>query len=134
MRGLIFSVFVLLAGTAGAIDFAQPVIYGVTSTVTVSAINISSGAGNATSVLVSTGPLYRQVCVQNLDYASFLSCGDSVNVSTVQASNLFGIFVATASATTLSVYPPCFEVVPGKDFFCRSAASNPSRAVVIRKR
>lgn len=132
MRALIL--LLLAVPYARALDFAQPVILGVTSTVTVSAVNISSGAGNATSVLVSTGPLYRQVCIQNLDYASFLSCGDNVNVSTVQASNLFGIFLATASATTLSVYPPCFEVVPGKDFYCRSAASNPSRAVIIRKR
>lgn len=132
MRGLIFAVVVLLAGTAHALDFAQPMINGVTSTMTVSAINISSGV--ATSVIVSTQALYRQVCVQNLDNLSFLSCGETVNVSTIQANNLYGVYLPTATATTLANPYPCFEVVPGKDFFCRSAASSPSRAVITRKR
>lgn len=112
-------------------DFAIPSIMSA-STMTVSAINISSGV--ATSVVISTNPLYRQVCVQNLDSVSFLSCSDNVNVSTIQANNLFGVYLPTATATTLSAVAPCFEVVPGNNFYCRSAASNPSRAVIIRKR
>ncbi len=133
MRGLIFAVAVMLAGVAHAGgDLAVPSIMGA-STMTVSMVSIATQT--ATSVVVSTGPLYRQVCVQNLDWNSSLSCGENVNVSTIQASGLYGIYVTTATAVTLSATPPCFEVVPGKNFYCQSSnVAAPSRAVIIRKR
>lgn len=130
MRGLIFAVVVLLASAAHA-DNAVPSIMAVTSTMTVATISITSAT--ATSVIVSTSPLYRQVCVQNLDSGSFLACGETANVSTITANSLFGIYLATNTATLPSI-PYCFEVVPGNNFYCRSAASGASRAVIIRKR
>ena len=133
MRGLIFAVLMLSGLAAHSGDFAQPMIIGVTSTVTVQGITISSSP--ATDVVISTMALYRQVCVQNLDTSAFIACGDTVNVSTIQASGLMGVYLTTATATSLATYPPCFELVPGKRFWCASAESNAtSRAVIIRKR
>lgn len=133
MRGLIFFVAVLLAGAAHAGDFAQPFIVGVTSTMTVSAVSITSTA--SFDITISTRPLYRQVCVQNQDPAGFLACSDNVNVSTLTNSGLFGVYLATNTATAPAV-PFCFEIVPGSKFFCRSSQPDPatSRAVIIRKR
>lgn len=133
MRGLIFAVAVLLAAVSAHADNAVPSIMGVTSTMTVSAISIATQT--ATSVVVSTGPLYRQVCVQNLDSSAFITCGENVNVSTISANELMGVYLTTATATTLGNQPPCFEVVPGKDFFCHSGSvSAASRAIITRKR
>ena len=133
MRGLIFVVSVLLASAAQALDFAQPVLFGVTSTMTVSAMSISNVT--PTDVIVSTAPLYRQVCVQNLDTTAFLACGESISVSTQSASSLMGVYLTTATAVSYAVPSDCFEVVPGKRFYCLSAsATGTSRAVIIRKR
>ena len=132
MRGLIFAVAVMLAGVAHA-DNAVTSIMGVTSTMTVSGISIATQT--ATSVVISTAPLYRQVCVQNLDWSNFIACGENPSVSTLTASGLMGVYLTTATAASLANPPPCFEVVPGKNFYCLSAShSAPSPAVIIRKR
>ena len=122
-----------LFGVASAGDFAEPVIIGVTSTMTVTGISISSSV--PTDVVISTNPLYRQVCVQNLDWGAFIACGESVNVSTLTANSLMGVYLTTATAASLGQTPPCFEVVPGKRFYCESGNKTaPSPAVLIRKR
>ena len=122
-----------LFGIAHAGDFAEPVIIGVTSTMTVSGISIATQT--ATSVVISTAPLYRQVCVQNLDWSNFIACGENPSVSTLTASGLMGVYLTTATAASLVNTPPCFEVVPGKNFYCLSASHfAPSPAVIIRKR
>ena len=132
MRGLIFAVAVMLAGVAHA-DNAVTSIMGVTSTMTVSGISIATQT--ATSVVISTAPLYRQVCVQNLDWSNFIACGENPSVSTLTASGLMGVYLTTATAASLGNTSPCFEVVPGKNFYCLSAShSAPSPAVIIRKR
>jgi hypothetical protein len=131
MRGLLL--LLALVGAAHAGDFAEPMILGVTSTMTVSGVSISSSV--PTDVVISTGPLYRQVCVQNLDTAAFIACGENIAVSTQAASALMGVYLTTATASTLADPPLCFEVVPGKRFYCESAnAAAASRAVIIRKR
>ncbi len=135
MRGLIFAVAALFAAVtahAGSGDYAVPSIQAVTSTMTVATISIATQT--ATDVVQSTGPLYRQVCVQNQDSGAFLACGETVSVSTIVANSLFGVFLATNTAT-LPASPFCFEVVPGSRFFCKSGSvSAASRAVIIRKR
>ena len=132
MRGLIFAVAVMLAGVAHALDFAQPVVLGVTSTMTVSGIAISSFTG--TDVVISTGPLYRQVCVQNLDTSNYIACGDTVSVSTQPASALAGVQIAKGAAA-IPVAPFCFELVPGHRFWCTSGSTSAAtNAVIIRKR
>ncbi len=131
MRGLVLAV--LLAGVAHAGDFAQPVIIGVTSTMTI--VSVSIATQTPTSVIGSLKPLYRQVCIQNLDWNASLSCSESVSISTIPTSASYGLYITTASAASLSVAPPCFEVVPGNNFYCLSSSvSKASTAVVIRKR
>ena len=122
-----------LFGVARAGDFSSPVILGVTSTMTVS--NIAITTQTATDVIVSTRPLYRQVCIQNLDTTAFVTCSDSSVISTMTTSVNMGVYLTTATATSLSMPVPCFEVVPGNRFFCQSASlTAASRVITIRKR
>ena len=133
MRGLLMAVDVLLAGAAHAGDFAVPSIMAVTSTMTIATVNIATQT--ATDVIVSTVPLYRQVCIQNLDAGAFITCGENVNVSTLSASGLFGAYLTTATAASFNTPADCFEVVPGNRFYCHSGSvSAASRAVITRKR
>ena len=132
MRGLIFAVAVMLAGVAHAGDFSEPVIFGVTSTITISGVSIATQT--ATDVVISTNLLYRQVCVQNLDTNAYIACGDTVNVSTTAANALAGVQIAKAPAAGPAI-PFCFELVPGKRFWCESASvTAASPASIIRKR
>ena len=122
-----------LVGVARAGDFAQPIIFGVTSTMTVT--NIAITTQTATDVIISTRPLYRQVCIQNLDTTAFVVCAESSVISTMTTSMNMGVYLTTATAASLSVPPPCFEVVPGNRFWCQSASlTNASRVITIRKR
>ena len=131
MRGLIL--VVMLAGVARAGDFAQPVIDGVTSTDTVRGIDISSAP--ATDIIISTAPLYRQACVQNLDTSAFLVCSENVNVSTQTASNLVGVIVPPAATASQPQTPLCFSVVPGQRWYCEtSSVTGTTRAVISRGR
>ena len=134
MRGLIFFVAVMLAGVAhaGSGDYAVPSIQAVTSTMTVATVSIATQT--ATDIVISTAPLYRQACVQNMDAGAFIACSDNVNVSTVVSQGLFGVYLATNTAA-LPNLPFCFEVVPGSRFYCKSGSvSHASQAVIIRKR
>ncbi len=133
MRGFLMAVAVLLAAaTAHSGDFAEPVIIGVTSTMTVSGIAISTFTG--TDVVVSTSALYRQVCVQNLDTSNYIACGDTVSVSTQPANALAGVQIAKGAAA-VPVAPACFELVPGHRFWCASGSTSAAtNAVIIRKR
>ena len=135
MRGFLMAVAVLLAAVsahAGSGDYAVPSIQAVTSTMTVATVSIATQT--ATDIVISTAPLYRQACVQNMDPGAFLACSDNVNVSTIVAQGLFGVYLATNTASLPSL-PFCFEVVPGSRFFCKSGSvSAASRAVIIRKR
>lgn len=108
------------------------IIESVQSTATISGIAIASAP--ATSVIVSTPMLYRQVCVQNLDFGNFLSCGESVSVSTISTSAQAGVVISTRVAGA-GMDPQCFPVVAGNQFYCRSSSvTGSSRAVIIRKR
>ena len=121
-----------LFGVARAGDFAEPVIIGVTSTITVTGIAISSSV--PTDVVISTNPLYRQVCVQNLDTSNYIACGETVSVSTQPASAFAGVQIAKGAAA-VPIAPYCFELVPGKRFYCASGSTSAStNAVIIRKR
>lgn len=107
-------------------------IHSVQSTSTIQGIAISSSTG--TDVIISTGPLYRQICVQNLDNAAYLACSETVSVSTAASNALAGIVVSTAPTSGQNV-PSCFEVVAGNAFYCRTSnTAGSSRAVIHRKR
>jgi len=128
---------VILAGTFSPRAFAlEPVtvtINSVSSTMTVRGLDISSHT--ATSIVITTAPLYRQACVQNLSTTDWLACGDNVNVSTVTTNNLMGVIVPAAATVATATTPICFSVVAGNHFYCRtSSVTATSRAVVIRGR
>ncbi len=130
-----FALFLMLAAVSvQAMENNSVVTIGsVQSTSTIRGLSIDTAA--ATSVVISLAPLYRQVCVQNLDLVASLACGDNVSVSTLTASNLMGVVVPPAASTTTAASPMCFEVVAGRHFYCRSASvTAPTRAVIIRKR
>lgn len=130
---LTLPVLAIMAAVAPAMENNSVVTTdSVQSTMTVSGIAISSAP--ATSVVINLKALYRQVCVQNLDTLNFLSCGETVNVSTITSSGFAGVVISTKIAGA-GMEPRCFEVVAGNDFFCRSSSvTGSSRAVIVRKR
>ncbi len=135
MRRLIFAVAVLLSSAVGAkaLEPATVTIDSVSSTMTITGISIASAT--ATSVIVSTFPLYRQVCVQNFDTTSFLACSENVNVSTQTAQAAVGTILAPAGSATTPSAPTCFSVVAGNHFYCRtSSTSGTTRAGITRGR
>ena len=131
LMAFVVTVLVTVAWSAGAMENNSVVTIGsVQSTITIQGIAVASAP--ATSVIVSTPMLYRQVCVQNLDSANYLACSESINVSTITTSASAGVFIATGAVPGL---PFCFEVVAGNQFYCRSSSvTGTSRAVTIRKR
>lgn len=132
MTKLLFAAALLAAVRAGAVEPATVTIEGVSSTDTIRGLSISSEP--ATSVIISTNMGYRQVCVQNIDGGSYLACGDSINVSTLAASNAVGVWISTFVATQANP-PVCFGVPAFKDWFCRTSnVAGSTRAVIQRKR
>lgn len=135
MRSLIFAVVAIaLAQPARAVGVPQnpTQTFEISGTsLTVRGLNITSSAG-ATSVVISTAPLWREVCVQNIGGVG-LFCGDSSNVTSTLTSDSVGVNIATAAATPP---PVCFPLVPGQDFFCAAAlqSAGTSRAVIRRRR
>jgi hypothetical protein len=122
---------------AGSFSFAlEPVtvtIDSVSSTTTVRGLDISSHT--ATNVVVSTAPLYRQVCIQNLSTTDWVACGDNVAVSTITTHNLMGVIVPAPATIATATTPMCFSIVAGNSFYCRtSSVTATSRVVVIRGR
>ncbi len=133
MRGLVFAVAVILAGSAHALETVTPTIDSVSSTITISGISITTQT--ATDVVISTFPLYRQVCVQNFDTSAFLACSENVSVSTLTANALAGTIIAPAATATQPATPTCFAVVAGKRFYCLSSSVTAStRAGITRGR
>lgn len=132
MRALIL--IVALAGSAHALEPVVVTIDSVSSTDTVSGISISSGA--PTDIIVSTGPLYRQACVQNFDTTTFLMCGENVNVSTNTSSNLVGVQIAPAQSTSATAAPTCFGIPAGKRWYCLNSGTTGgnTRASITRGR
>jgi hypothetical protein len=123
----LFSILAALAvSPAMAIDSATPVVSQYSTTMTVRGVTISSWTG--TSMVISTSPQYRDICVQNVSTAS-LFCADTPNISTI---------TATMNAIQLSTYsviplPYCFPLVPGKNFYCEYGGTDQGsgRATVI---
>ncbi len=135
MRRFILAVALMLGAAAGA-SALEPVnvtIDGVGSTDTVRGISIATQT--PTNVIISTGPLYRQVCVQNFDTSAFLACGDSVLLSTQTALNNVGTLIAPAATATQPATPTCFGVPAGNPWYCLSSSvSAATRAGITRGR
>lgn len=108
------------------------VMGAASSTYTVVGLSISSAP--ATSVVIDTLQMYRQVCVQNLDTSSALYCSENVNVSTNSASALIGVVISAASAVTTPNGPTCFSIVGGMNFYCKNGGAGSTRAVIVRAR
>lgn len=135
MRRFLFAVAVILASAVGAqaLEPATVTIDSVSSTNTIRGIDISSQT--ATSVIISTRTLYRQVCVQNFDTTAFLACSEDVNVSTQTAQNHVGTLIAPAPTASTPSTPTCFAVSAGTDFYCRtSSVTGTTRAGIGRGR
>ena len=134
-RRFLLAVAVLLASAVGA-SALEPVtvtIDSVSSTNTIRGIDISSAP--ATSVIISTGMGYRQVCIQNFDTSAFLACSENVNVSTQTAQDLVGTIIAPATAANTPASPLCFSVSAYTNFYCRtSSTTGTTRAGVARGR
>ncbi len=131
MRGL--ALVLMLTGAAHALEPVTVTIDGVSSTNTVSGVDISSQT--TFDIIVSTSSLYREACVQNLDTSAFLACGDNVNVSTVSTSGLIGIIIPAAPTATTPATPLCFSVPAGNHWYCRtSSVTGTTRAVIQRGR
>ena len=134
MRGLLL-LGLLFVGVRGAhaLEQVSVTIDGVSSTDTVRGVDISSQT--AFNVMISTPPLYRQVCVQNLDTTAYLACGDSVSVSTISTSNLIGVIIPAAPTATTPATPTCFGVPIGNSWYClTSSVTGTTRAVIQRGR
>ena len=135
IRSIFWTLTVLLA-TATGVRALEPVavtIDSVSSTDTVRGVDISSHT--AFDIIVSTLPLYRQACVQNLDTSAFLACSDSLNVSTLTANGAIGVVLPAAPTATTPATPTCFSVVAGNRWYCRtSSVTGTTRAVIIRGR
>lgn len=135
MRSFFFTLAALCvlafsAHETNALD--QGVIGAILSTSTFMGLTVSSNP--ATDIIVSTSPLYRQVCVQNLDNGHFLACGDSVNVSSTLVPGAGGVWITTFTAAVQNA-PVCFAVVQGKSFYCRSSSiTGGSPVTTIRSR
>ncbi len=133
MRGLIFAVAVMLSGAAHALEPATVTIDSVSSTETIRGISIATQT--ATSVIISTASLYRQVCVQNFETSAFLSCSENPSVSTQTASNFVGTIIAPANTASTPATPLCFSVSAGTNFYCLSSSVSAStRAGITRGR
>lgn len=131
--GAVLAALLFLPAPARALEPATVTIDSVSSTDTVRGIDITTQT--ATSVIVSTGPLYRQVCVQNLDTSAFLACSENVNVSTLTASNLIGVVIPPAPTAATPAQPTCMAVAAGSNYYCKSASvTAATRAVIIRGR
>lgn len=134
-RRFLLAVAVLLASAVGAqaLEAVTVTIDSVSSTMTIRGIDISSAP--ATSIVISTAMLYRQVCVQNFDTTAFLACSENVNVSTQTAQNHVGTIIAPAAAATSPSTPVCFSVSAGTNFYCRtSSVTGTTRAGIARGR
>lgn len=120
---------------AHALEPVNVVIDSVSSTATIRGIDITTQT--ATSVIISTSMLFRQVCIQNFDQMAYVACSEHVNVSTITATTdaLAGTVVApTVSSNTVAV-PTCFAVPAGGNFYCKSASvTRASQVGVTRKR
>lgn len=134
MRRFIFVLGVIFAATkVSALEPITVTIDSVSSTMTIRGIDISSAP--TTSVIISTSPLYRQLCVQNFDTSAFVACSENVNVSTLTANNLIGVIIAPAASTSSPAAPTCVGVPAGSNFYCRtSSVTGTTRAGISRGR
>lgn len=124
---------VICSRGAQALEPATVTIDSVSSTMTIRGIDITSQT--VTNVVISTGPLYRQVCVQNFDTSAFVACSDSPSVSTVTSNNLIGTIVSPAATATQPNTPSCFSIPAGTSFYCRtSSVTGSTRAGITRGR
>lgn len=132
-RLILLAVLFLSAVGASALEPVTVTIDSVSSTNTIRGIDISSAP--ATSVVISTAMLYRQVCVQNFDTTAFLACSENVNVSTQTAQNHVGTIIPPAPTATTPATPLCFSVSAGTNFYCRtSSVTGTTRAGIGRGR
>lgn len=133
-----FSFFLLLAAGLLAAMPSRAIennlvvtIESVYSTSTIATVTIASVT--TTDIVISTVPLYRQVCVQNLSQTSYLACSENVNVSSTPTDALFGVEVSSGG---VPLAPICLPVVAGQRFYCRSSGTTQAahRAAIHRKR
>lgn len=132
-RLILLAVLFLSAVGASAIEPVTVTIDSVSSTNTIRGIDISSAP--ATSIVISTNMLYRQVCVQNFDTTAFLACSENVNVSTQTAQNHVGTIIPPAPTAATPATPLCFSISAGTNFYCRtSSVTGTTRAGIGRGR
>ena len=132
-RLILLAVLFLSAVGAQALEPVTVTIDSVSSTNTIRGIDISSAP--ATSVVISTGMLYRQVCIQNFSATSYLACSENVNVSTLTAQNHVGTILGVAASTSAPSFPTCFSISAGTNFYCRtSSVTGSTRAGIARGR
>ena len=134
MTRFILAGLVMLAVVgAHALEPVSVVIDGVSSTNTIAGVSITTQT--ATDIVVSTGPLYREACVQNFDTSAFLACSENVNVSTLTANALIGTIIPPAGSATTPATPLCFSIPGGTRFYCLSSSVTAStRAGITRGR
>lgn len=132
-RLILLAVLFLSAVGASALEPVTVTIDSVSSTNTIRGIDISSAP--ATSVVVSTAMLYRQVCIQNFSSTAYLACSENVNVSTLTSQNHVGTILGVAASTSAPSFPTCFSISAGTNFYCRtSSVTGSTRAGIARGR
>lgn len=132
-RFIIVVALMMAATGAYALEPVTVTIDGVSSTDTVRGVDISSQT--TFNIIISTLPLYRQACVQNVDTTSYVACGDNANVSTVTTSNLIGVIIPAAPTVSTPASPLCFSVPAGNPWYCRtSSVTGSTRAIIQRGR
>lgn len=85
----------------------------------------------ATQVVVGSTTMTTQICVQNLDSAAVLACGESAIVTWMVSMANVGTMIYTSPGMAA---PLCLPVLAGKNFYCASSAAAGSRASIRRDR
>lgn len=105
----------------------------VKSSFTVVGVNISSQT--PTNIVIDNTQMFRKVCVQNVETVNSIACSENALVSTTTTNSLIGIIIPPATSTTSVPSPTCFDILPGRPFYCLgSKTTATSRAIVLRAR
>lgn len=129
------ALLLILASPVAAWEPSAPSISAYSSTMTITGVSISSSI--PTSVLLSTSPQYRDVCIQNPSTYTKVFCGETITFSTTTGNETALIF----STSTIGVIaaPYCLPLLPGQNFYCMggangTAAGSNTRITVIKGR